>query len=117
MRVADESIGFGRQSYCAERAKLWTDAHEYGATKPSGMSDAQFSADRQKDLLNNAAGREISESYYNKQETQIIEQTQFYTDMGYLIRIKTDAQINYTYSQMLAIPTWTLINTNTAGRI
>jgi hypothetical protein len=110
-------LGKGTQSICAARAKLWTDAHEYGSANDGSLSTSQFQADRQMDLLNNAAGRELSETYYDALEVSVIAGAQYYADTGVLKRIKTDAQNNYTYSQMQAISTWTLRSSNATGKV
>lgn len=100
---------------CLERARLWSTAHESGATRPSDQSASQFSVDQEMDLLNNAAGRAAAETTYTN-ETLALQEVQRYVDNGWCKRIKTDAQTSYLRDQMLAISTWTLRASNTAGK-
>lgn len=109
-------LGKGNVSEVMARTKLWTDAHEYGTPKPSEMSSSQFSQDQTMDLLNNAAGRVIGESYYNSSETSILQRVQYYVDNGWCKKAKTNSQMNYSFYEMIAIPTWNLSTTNTTGK-
>ena len=105
----------GDFDWCLERTRLWTTAHETGASRPSDQSAAQFSVDQEMDMLNNAAGRAAAETTYTS-EYLALQKVQQYVDNGWCKRIKTDAQTGYSRAQMLAIPTWTLRSTNTAGK-
>lgn len=109
-------LGKGTVTLVMARTKMWTDAHEYGTPNDSGLSTSQFSQDRSMDLLNNAAGRLIGETYYNSSEYSILQRAQYYIDNGFCQKIKADNQMDYTFSQMKAISTWTLKGTNTVGK-
>lgn len=109
------ALGKGDYNWCSERTRLWTTAHETGSKKQNGQSDAQFAVDKQMDLLNNAAGRAAAETTYTS-EGLALQKVQQYVDSGLCKRIKTDAQTSYQPAQMFAIPTWTLRQTNTAGK-
>ena len=109
-------LGIGSPSVCMSKTKMWTDAHEYGTGNVYGLSSSQFEQDRSMDLLNNAAGRCIGETYYDSYEYSILEKVQDYTDKGYCQRIKKDHQMGYSFEEMKAIPTWSLRSTNTVGK-
>lgn len=109
-------LGKGSVSQVIAKTKMWTDAHENGATKPDGLSSSQFAEDKRMDLLNNAAGRVIGETYYDSSEASILTRVQYYVDNGWCQRIKTDSQMGYSFDQMKAISTWTLRSTNTVRK-
>lgn len=108
------ALNYGDFEACRVRTKLWTDAHENGAYDPA-LSASQNSADKNMDLINNAAGRAAAESTYTSY-TQALTKVQEYVDNGNCFRIKTDAQMTYSYDQMKAIPNWELRRTNTVGK-
>ncbi len=108
-------LGKGNVTQVMAKTKMWTDAHEDGATNP-GFSSSQWAQDKSMDLLNNAAGRYIGETYYDTAESLILERVQYYIDNGFCQKIKTNSQMEYTFEQMKAIPTWNLSATNTTGK-
>lgn len=109
------ALGKGDFNWCLTRTREWTTAHETGASVDYSLSAAQRQADYDMDILNNAAGRAAAETTYTS-EALALQNVQYYVDNGFCKRIKTDAQMTYDYSQMKAIPTWTLRTTNTVGK-
>ena len=104
----------GDFAWCLTRTREWTTAHETGAPDDANLTAAQKKADYDMDILNNAAGRAAAETTYTS-EALALEKVQYYVDNGFCKRIKTDAQMTYTYEQMLN-DTWTLRPTNTVGK-
>lgn len=109
-------LGKGTVTEVTAKTKMWTDAHENGAKNSGGLSTSQFSQDKTMDLLNNAAGRELTQTYYDSSEYLIFERVQYYVDNGLCKKIKTDKQMGYSFEQMKAIPTWNLYASNTTGK-
>lgn len=109
-------LGKGSVSQVMAKTKMWTDAHENRAANSSNLSTSQFAQDKSMDLLNNAAGRLIGETYYDSSEASILTRAQYYVDNGFCQRIRADSQLNYSLSQMKAVSTWTLKSSNKSGK-
>lgn len=109
------ALGKGDYTWCMNRTREWTTAHETGAEADATLSAAQRKVDYEMDILNNAAGRAAAETTYTSEAAALAE-VQEYVDNGYCKRIKTDSQTTYSLEQMAAISTWKLRATNTVGK-
>ncbi len=106
----------GDVNWCIDRTATWTTAHETGESPSSDMSYEQEQADHEMDYYNNRVGRAAAEYNYDS-ETAALNEVEYSVDNGLCRRIKTDDQMTYEPWQMLEIPNWTLLPTNTVGKI